>query len=106
MFIRRELGGTGTGCLFQFTYCDNYIKQLVCEDMTECSTNAREENIEIENGRKQHYVVLSVLSSFAIILLMKRERASCFTLIVFLIALPLLVFCSSSSQCHGLVCSV
>ena len=25
MFIRRELGGTGTGCLFQFTYCE-YIK--------------------------------------------------------------------------------
>ena len=22
MFIRRELGGKGTGCLFQFTYCD------------------------------------------------------------------------------------
>ena len=22
MFIRRMLGGTGTGCLFQFTYCD------------------------------------------------------------------------------------
>ena len=22
MFIRRELGGTGTGCLYQFTYCD------------------------------------------------------------------------------------
>ena len=21
MFVRRELGGTGTGCLFQFTYC-------------------------------------------------------------------------------------
>ena len=21
IFIRRELGGTGTGCLFQFTYC-------------------------------------------------------------------------------------
>ena len=21
MFIRRELGGTRTGCLFQFTYC-------------------------------------------------------------------------------------
>ena len=21
MFIRRELGGKGTGCLFQFTYC-------------------------------------------------------------------------------------
>ena len=21
MLIRRELGGTGTGCLFQFTYC-------------------------------------------------------------------------------------
>ena len=20
-FIRRELGGAGTGCLFQFTYC-------------------------------------------------------------------------------------
>ena len=27
MFIRRELGGTGTGCLFQFTYCD--IRQLI-----------------------------------------------------------------------------
>ena len=24
MFIRRELGGTGTGCLFQFTYCSMY----------------------------------------------------------------------------------
>ena len=23
MFRRRELGGTGTGCLFQFTYCDS-----------------------------------------------------------------------------------
>ena len=22
MFIKRELGGTGTGCLFQFTYCE------------------------------------------------------------------------------------
>ena len=22
MFKSRELGGTGTGCLFQFTYCD------------------------------------------------------------------------------------
>ena len=22
VFIRRELGGIGTGCLFQFTYCD------------------------------------------------------------------------------------
>ena len=21
MFIRQELGGTGTGCLIQFTYC-------------------------------------------------------------------------------------
>ena len=27
MFIRRELGGTGTGCLFQFTYCvDGHFK--------------------------------------------------------------------------------
>ena len=26
MFISRVLGGTGTGCLFQFTYCDNGIK--------------------------------------------------------------------------------
>ena len=25
MFIRRELGGTGTGCLIQFTYCGMYI---------------------------------------------------------------------------------
>ena len=22
MFIRRKLGGTGIGCLFQFTYCE------------------------------------------------------------------------------------
>ena len=22
MFITRELGGSGTGCLFQFTYCE------------------------------------------------------------------------------------
>ena len=26
MFIRRELGGTGTGCLFQFTYCENGLR--------------------------------------------------------------------------------
>ena len=26
MFISRELGGTGTGCLFQFTYCDMCIR--------------------------------------------------------------------------------
>ena len=28
MFIRRELGGTGTGCLFQFTYCDKDCGQF------------------------------------------------------------------------------
>ena len=27
MFIRRELGGTGTGCLFQFTYCVSIWQQ-------------------------------------------------------------------------------
>ena len=28
MFIRRELGGTGTGCFFQLTYCvTNHLKQ-------------------------------------------------------------------------------
>ena len=32
IFIRRELGGTGTGCLFQFTYC-GYTTYL---DMHEC----------------------------------------------------------------------
>ena len=26
MFIGRELGGTGTGCLFQFTYCVQTVK--------------------------------------------------------------------------------
>ena len=35
MFIRRELGGTGTECLFQFTYCDIILivarhKQIQC----------------------------------------------------------------------------
>ena len=29
MFIRQELGGTGTGCLFQFTYCDIYIHNTI-----------------------------------------------------------------------------
>ena len=30
MFLKRELGGTGTGCLFQFIYCVYYsIKKLV-----------------------------------------------------------------------------
>ena len=28
IFIRRELGGTGTGCLFQFTYCVNISYQI------------------------------------------------------------------------------
>ena len=30
MFIRRELGGTGTGCLFQFTYCVNCAMSSEC----------------------------------------------------------------------------
>ena len=29
MFIRRELGGTGTGCLFQFTYCEMALLDLI-----------------------------------------------------------------------------
>ena len=29
VFIRRELGGTGTGCLFQFTYCDFSITKIL-----------------------------------------------------------------------------
>ena len=29
MFIRRELGGTGTGCLFQFTYCVSVNIKLI-----------------------------------------------------------------------------
>ena len=28
VFIRRELGGTGTGCLFQFTYCDSRKREI------------------------------------------------------------------------------
>ena len=30
MFIRRELGGTGTGCLFQFTYCVDCRRLMFC----------------------------------------------------------------------------
>ena len=32
IFIRRELGGTGTECLFQFTYCEltSYSEILTC----------------------------------------------------------------------------
>ena len=29
MFIRRELVGTGTGCLFQFTYCDSAVPRCI-----------------------------------------------------------------------------
>ena len=29
MFIRRELGGMGTGCLFQFTYCGSGLLLFV-----------------------------------------------------------------------------
>ena len=31
MFIRRELGGTRTGCLFQFTYCDTVYQYTVID---------------------------------------------------------------------------
>ena len=33
MFIRRELGGTGTGCLFQFTYCVIATKMFLSLDV-------------------------------------------------------------------------
>ena len=46
-------------------------------------------------------VVLSVLSSFAIISLKKRELVA---LLCALTVVWLLVLCVSSSQCHGLVC--
>ena len=32
IIIRRELGGTGTECLFQFTYCDVIIDDKYCID--------------------------------------------------------------------------
>ena len=35
MFIRRELGGMGTGCLFQFTYCDNMYVSCCFSDNTQ-----------------------------------------------------------------------
>ena len=34
IFIRRELGGTGTGCLFQFTYCGNEAPEKVKKVMS------------------------------------------------------------------------
>ena len=37
MFIRRELGGTGTGCLFQFTYCAFYRTLFICVVELQCS---------------------------------------------------------------------
>ena len=32
MFIRRELGGTGTGCLFQLRYCEDCMtsRDIAC----------------------------------------------------------------------------
>ena len=50
------------------------------------------------------YAVLSVLFSFVIISLRTRERAGCFTLIVFLVLL--LLFCVSFSRCHRLACGL
>ena len=34
MFLRRELGGTGTGCLFQFTYCVDMYTAMVYSNTT------------------------------------------------------------------------
>ena len=48
--------------------------------------------------------VLSVISSFAIILLGKRERDGC--LKNAFNVMGLLVLCVCSSRCNGLVCSV
>ena len=40
MFIRRELGGTGIRCLFQFTYYDDthsidYTSDILCDQIIE-----------------------------------------------------------------------
>ena len=35
MFIRRERGGTGTGCLFQFTYCELYSVECLALNYTQ-----------------------------------------------------------------------
>ena len=48
MFIRRELGGTGTGCLFQFTYCD-YARFLSINRLYS-------ENIRNNLARKQNMI--------------------------------------------------
>ena len=44
MFIRHELGGTGTGCLFQFTYCASGSLSIhaiasVLKVKSQCSVN-------------------------------------------------------------------
>ena len=41
MLIRRELGGTGTGCLFQFTFCDNVCIRVVKSDICGDSNPSR-----------------------------------------------------------------
>ena len=58
-----------------------------------------------EKIRKWLGLVLSVISSLVIILLWKRERVSCFALVVFLLLCYCLCYCVSFSRCHGLVCS-
>ena len=46
MFIRRELGGTGTGCLFQFTYCD-YTNGKVTTSLYEAEKKAEQARLSL-----------------------------------------------------------
>ena len=64
MFIRRELGGTGTGCLFQFTYCEEWRCQQIYVINTSLKTrikNKRQVDILISKLRLQLLVGMSVL---------------------------------------------
>ena len=61
MFIGREHGGTGTGCLFQFTYCD--ILKLFRMTVWE-SYNSRKLNIQIDGALQTFVATFSFGTTF------------------------------------------
>ena len=56
MFIRRELGGTGTGCLFQFTYCAITMSIHACARSV-LGHASREKLIKMVRSGAKHIII-------------------------------------------------
>ena len=74
-----------------------------------CRASSESTLVKMSNCWKSHAAALVLLcfdsySFWCCGHLDEEERVGCFALVVFL--MWLLVFCGSSSWCHGLVCSV